>query len=195
MGSWVTSNTMSPAPRPTSLPSGILIIQPFGHNRHEKKIGALCPFGGGGAESPSNTMWPGPTSIPSLILIHPAVWSQETWAKNWGLLCPLFWGELAGFRSNTMWPGPKPTSVPNGILIHTAVWLQQTWAADYTDTGFSCDRKFRKWRATVPLSTGGAESPSNTKSPGPRPSSVPSGILIHPAVWPQYTNVTERQTD
>jgi len=25
--------------------------------------------------------------------------------------------------------------------------------------------------------------------------SSPSGILIHPAVWPQYTNVTDRQTD
>jgi len=23
---------------------------------------------------------------------------------------------------------------------------------------------------------------------------VPSGILIHPTVWPQYTNVTDRQT-
>ena len=23
-------------------------------------------------------------------------------------------------------------------------------------------------------------------SPGPRPTSVPSGILIHPALWPQY---------
>jgi len=31
--------------------------------------------------------------------------------------------------------------------------------------------------------------------PGPRPISVPSGILIYPVVWPQYTNVTERQTD
>jgi len=38
---------------------------------------------------------------------------------------------------------------------------------------------------------GGAESPSNTLSPGPRPTSVPSGILIHPAVSPQYTNVTD----
>jgi len=27
--------------------------------------------------------------------------------------------------------------------------------------------------------------PSNTMSPGPRPTSIPSGILIHPAVWPQ----------
>jgi len=36
----------------------------------------------------------------------------------------------------------------------------------------------------------------NTMSPGPRPTSVPavpSGILIHPAFWPQYTNVTDRQ--
>jgi len=32
---------------------------------------------------------------------------------------------------------------------------------------------------------GGAGFPSNTLSPGPRPSSVPSGIFIHPAVWPQ----------
>jgi len=45
----------------------------------------------------------------------------------------------------------------------------------------------------VPLSVGGeAVSPSNTMSPGPRPTSVPSGTLIHPTVWPQYTNVTER---
>jgi len=34
---------------------------------------------------------------------------------------------------------------------------------------------------------GGAGSACNTVSPGPRPSSVPRGILIHPAVWPQLT--------
>ena len=34
----------------------------------------------------------------------------------------------------------------------------------------------------------GAESPSNTKSPGPRPTSVPSGILFYETVWPQYTH-------
>jgi len=57
--------TMSPGPRPTSLPSGILIH-------------LLCPFRGGGAGSPSNTMWTGPrpTSMSSFILIHPAVWPQ-----------------------------------------------------------------------------------------------------------------------
>jgi len=29
--------------------------------------------------------------------------------------------------------------------------------------------------------------------PGAMPTFVPSGILIHPTVWPQYTNVTDRQ--
>ena len=31
----------------------------------------------------------------------------------------------------------------------------------------------------------GAGSVSNTKSPALRPTSIPSGILMHPAVWPQ----------
>jgi len=29
---------------------------------------------------------------------------------------------------------------------------------------------------------------------GRRRPSVPSGILIHPTVWPQYTNIVHRQT-
>jgi len=29
-------------------------------------------------------------------------------------------------------------------------------------------------------------------SPEPRPTSLPIEILIHPTVWPQYTNVTDR---
>jgi len=50
--------------------------------------------------------------------------------------------------------------------------------------------------AVVPLWVGGAGSPSNTMSLGPRPTSVPSGILIHETVWPQYMRVTDdrRQT-
>jgi len=44
---------------------------------------------------------------------------------------------------------------------------------------------------------GGPGSPSNTMWPGPRPTYMPSFILIRPTVWPQYTNVTDRtgQTD
>ena len=54
-------------------------IQPFGHNRHGPKIGWGCAiFLAGGAGSPSNTRSPGPrpTSIPSGILVHLAVFPQ-----------------------------------------------------------------------------------------------------------------------
>jgi len=33
------------------------------------------------------------SSMPSGILIHAAIWPQQTWAENWGL-CPLSEGEL-----------------------------------------------------------------------------------------------------
>jgi len=36
-------------------------------------------------------------------------------------------------------------------------------------------------------------SPSNTMWPEPRPTCVPSFVLIRPTVWPQCTNVTDRQ--
>jgi len=69
-------------------------IQPFGQNRHGPKIGrGNGPFFWG---SPSNTKSPGPrsTSIPSGILVHPAVWPQRTWAENWRL-CPFSGGGLS----------------------------------------------------------------------------------------------------
>ena len=56
-------------------------MQPFGHNRYGPKIGGLlCPFGGGEAGFPSNTMWPGPrpTCMPSFVMIHSTVWPQYT---------------------------------------------------------------------------------------------------------------------
>ena len=61
----------------------------------------------------------------------------------------------------------------------TAKWAEK-W-------GLPCAPLFRERR--------GAASPSNTMWPGPRPTSVPSGISIHPTVWPQYTTVTNIQTD
>ena len=70
--------------------------------------------------SASNTMLPRPrpTIVPSGILIHPAVWPQQTWAKNGGV--PLFGGGEAGSPSSTMWPGPRPTAIPSG-----ASWSMQ----------------------------------------------------------------------
>jgi len=43
------------------------------------------------------------------------------------------------------------------------------------------------------LCVGGELGPHLTLSPGPMPTFVPSGILIHSVIWPQYTNVTDRQ--
>jgi len=44
----------------------------------------------------------------------------------------------------------------------------------------------RKLGSCVPFSgEGGAGSPSSTMWPGLRLTFIPSGILIHPAVWPQ----------
>jgi len=98
--------------------------RPYGCNRHRpKRGGCFAPFGGR-ARSPSNKMWskPRPTSVLSAILIHPAVWPQQTWAENWG------WEGKVGSPSNTIYPGPRPTSVPSSILIHPAVWPQQARA-------------------------------------------------------------------
>ena len=66
------------------------------------------------------------------------------------------------------WPGMRPTS--NSATTN----MGQNWGA-------------------VPLWRRGAGSPCKTMWPGPRPTRVPSFILIHPTVWSQYTNVTDRQ--
>jgi len=60
-----------------------------------------APFFGGGAWSPSNTksLGPRPTSVPSGILIHAAIWPQQIWAENWGL-CPFGEGELVPIQHN-----------------------------------------------------------------------------------------------
>ena len=73
--------------------------------------------------------------------------------------------------------GVRPTSIPSDILIRAAIWQQQIWA----EIGRLC-----------PFEGEGAGSPSNTSWPGPRSTCTPSFILIHPTVWPQYTNVTDR---
>jgi len=42
----------------------------------------------------------------------------------------------------------------------------------------------QKWEEGCALLEG-TGSPSNTMSPGPRPTSIQSGIQMHPAVWSQ----------
>ena len=50
----------------------------------------------------------------------------------------------------------------------------------------------RKLGTPHPFGGWGAGFPYNAMWPGPRPTCLPSFILIHPTVWPQYTNVTDR---
>jgi len=68
--------TQSPGPRPTSVPSGILIHPAVWPQQTSAENLGCAPFGGAG--SPSNTMWQGPrpTCVPSFVLIRPTVWLQ-----------------------------------------------------------------------------------------------------------------------
>ena len=53
----------------------------------------------------------------------------------------------------------------------------------------------QKLGGSAPFLERGAGSLSNTMWPGPRPTCKPSFILIRPTVWPQHTNVTDRQPE
>jgi len=94
-------------------------------------------------------------------------------------LCPLFWVG-AGSPSNTMWPGPTGRGLP---LYQVASWSTQPFGHN-TSAG--------NWGLLCPLLGERAGSLSNRIWPGPRHISMPGFILIHPTVWPQYTNVTNR---
>ena len=131
-----------------------------------RKLEVAVPrFSAGGAGYPSNIISPGlrPTSVPSDILIHPDVWSQQIcMGRKLGTVPLLFEGRGAGSPSNTMWLWPMPTSLPSGVFIHPP---------------FGHNRQAENWGL---CSLRGA--PSNTMWSGPRPTSIPSGILIHPIV-------------
>jgi len=58
----------------------------------QKVAGAAAPLSEVGIGSPSNTMSWRPTSIPSGILIHLAVWPQQTRVENWGFGTVRFFG-------------------------------------------------------------------------------------------------------
>jgi len=92
-------------------------------------------------------------------------------------LRPLFGGGGAGSTSNTKSPRAK-------VYLHTKWNLDLCSHLAATDMG----RKL----AAVALWGEVAGSPSNSLWPGPRPTCMSSFILIRHAVWPQYTNVTDR---
>jgi len=86
-------------------------------NMAENLAGALPPFWGGGAGSPSNTKSP---------------FGRNRYWPNIAGLCP-FRGGGAGSPPNTMRPGPRPICVPGLILIRRTVWPQCTNVTDRQD--------------------------------------------------------------
>ena len=101
--------------------------------------------------------------------------------------------------------GPKKTeaAAPLGgggwvLVLHNLAWaeayLRTKWHLDPSSRLATIDMGRKLGRGCAPFLGRGAGSPSSTMWPWPRPTCIPSGILIHPAVRPQYT-VTDRQTD
>jgi len=147
-------------------------IQPFGDNKHGENLGVGPPSGNGATGSPSNTKSPGPrpSSIPTGTLMHAAIWPQQKWAENWGVgLRPLLgegdWTHLT--QSRLCWGLP-----------HARYQL-------HTFSRLAAINMGQKFGGSAPLLGRGERDPHLTQSPGPRPTSIPSDILIHAAIWPQ----------
>ena len=124
------------------------------------------------AGTPSNTMWPGPrtTSVQSSVFIHPPFGHNRHGPEiGWGR-CPLF---------------PGVAGSPSSTVLWAEAYLHTKWHLDVSIPLATIEMGRKLGRGLRPLFGKGAGSLSNTVSSGPRPTSVPSGILIHAAVWPQ----------
>jgi len=94
--------------------------------------------------------------------------------KEGGGAVPLSWVEELG---------PRLTQCGLGRgLLPCAKWRLHPFSRLAT---IEMGQKLVGCHGCVPFRGGGGGTPSNTTSPGPRFTSVLSGILIHPAVLPQ----------
>jgi len=140
-GAVFLSNTMTPGPRPTSLPSkstsvpsGILIhpipvIWP--QETYAENCG-LCPplFVGRWVPILHKVAW-AETYLHTKWHLSPSSHSATTdMARKLGGCAHFIGGWGAGSQSNTMWSGPRPTCMPSFILIRPTVWPQYTNVTD-----------------------------------------------------------------
>jgi len=97
-----------------------------------------------------------PTSIRSGIVVHPAIWPQRTSAENWRGCTPLGEEEL----------GPHLTQCLH-LLRRAAIMRHDSAIQIYmlTATG-----------------SGQITEPVTFDAHGLRPTSIPSGIVVHPAI-------------
>jgi len=91
--------------------------------------------------------------------------------KVGGVLCPFPRRSWVPIQHNVAWAE---------AYLHTKRYPDPSSHLVTLDMGWKVG-----WGCCAPYHGGGAGCPSNTMSPGPRPTSVPSGIMIHPTVWPQ----------
>ena len=85
-----------------------------------------------------------PTSLPSGMLIHPAIWAQQN-AQETGGFTP-FWrrGAQLGPNLTQCGQGLRPTCMPSFILIHPTIWHLATIHQRHRQT----DRTDRQDRQT-----------------------------------------------
>jgi len=142
-----------------------------------RKLGAVPLLGGGS--------W-----VP---IQHNAAWAEAYLRTKWHLdpysrVATIDMGRKLGALP------PFLETAEIGSISHDVAWIEAylptKWHLDPSNHLATTD--ISRKLAAVPLWGGGPGCPSNTVWPVPRPTCVPSFILIRPTVWPQYTNVTDR---
>ena len=139
-----------------------------GHNRHGPKTGGCAPFSGKLRPHLTQRRLGRGLLHTKWHLSPSSRFATTDIGRKLGGLCPFRGGELS----------PHITQCRLGRDIQP----------------FGHNRYGPKIGGSDPFLGRGAGSPSNTVWPEPRPICMLSFILIHPTVWPQYTNVTDRQT-
>ena len=106
--------------------------------------------------------------------------ARAKWAEKWGRCCASFrnWREL-GFHLTQCRLG-------RGLLPPYQV---VSWCIQSFDHNKQWPKSGGCFQVLCPWGRTG--SPSNTISPRPMPTSVRSGVVIHPAVWPHCTPTSQ----
>jgi len=127
--------------------------------------------------------------------------------KIGGCCAPFAGGD--GSPCNTMWPGPRSTSVPSGVFIHPASSRLATIVmgrklGDVPLLGETAthvtQRRLSHWVVGCALFSRGGWVLIEHKFAWPRPTSIPSGILVHPVSfghngshWPKIGSCAPRE--
>ena len=124
-------------------------------------------------------------------------WVEAYQRTKWHLdpsnrLATTYMGQKLGVCAPFIWGRAGSHLTQCGLSQGAKALLHTKWHFDPSNRLATIDMGQNVGGCCAPFLERGAGSPCNAMSPGPRPTALPGGILIHPAVWPQYTNVTDR---